>query len=359
MKFFNLLLLIILQSCVVNQGNFYQSFELKVERELRCDDSNLIDFDPNLININNNLCQLKSNYITFGSLDLPLNLNWFTTDLSSNNNQASFNLNDQKIDFNCQGLPTSLTYDEVFNDYQLYHETHLISGDSLATPIRIVDNDNYYLIVTDGQEHSFYLANAGILFNLHSVNHSLDLSANKHFKTKIRVVADQIDYKVWEASELEPNNWQLQVNNATHANGKPGLACLTAQGHWHNLRQYDVNSLTDYSLNAASFSLQNLTFEKTIKLEAIILNAITPNQTAIRFDLSLDNGNTFMSFINGEWQENTQDFDQALTLDQFNQELKKLTLNLTQLKLRIHLKSLDGNTTPKIQSLKLKYTEAY
>jgi hypothetical protein len=142
------------------------------------------------------------------------------------------------------------------------------------------------------------------------------------------------------------------------AGGEFATVCYMGQGYWDNIRIYDTDSTADYEITPQIVELPNYLFEQDLFAWtgfSAILELNTSDE--IRFELSLDNGGSYLTHDGTNWTTNITGFADALTVSEINTHLPTLSTNTTQIRIRAYLKSNDGTTTPKIQQVKLLFKD--
>jgi hypothetical protein len=358
--------LLVLTSCIANQGSKYQEFALAAEKIFNCQDANLLTYNSNQIDVIEDECQLKINYEeieNFSSASYSSRWSARAFDGGISILTQSFD----RLNYNCSTNFSGVSFNGLtLTDSINYLETRINNyggGPNRVSMIGRMQYDStngfsYYHVVTDSTHHSLYKKVDDALFLIQQVPVTLTLSTGITYAQKLKMIGNSVQYKIWELGSVEPASYVFTTTDNSIASGELTASCYLGQGYWDNLRIYDIDSLADYETTVHTIEFDNYEFEQDLfKWSGFEATLELNVSDQIRFDVSLDGGSNYLTYDGNDWITNTNGFNDALSSSELNQFITSLTTDTTQVRLRAYLKSADGTTTPKIQQVKLLFKD--
>jgi len=361
-----LTLLLILTSCIANQGSKYEEFALASEKIFNCEDSAFLTFDSNQIALVEDECQLKVNYQEVETFTSPgYDSRWTNRDFDGGIQILTQSFN--RLNYNCSTNFSGVSYDGLtLTDSINYLETRINNYGGGPDRISMIgrmqyDSTNgysYYQVVTDSTHHRLYKKINNALFLIQQVPVTLSITTGVTYAQKLKMVGNSIQFKIWQLGTTEPTSYVFTTTDNSITSGELTASCYLGQGFWDNVRVYDTDSVADYETTVQTVIFDNYEFEQDLfKWSGFDASLELNTSDEIRFDLSLDGGTTYLTHDGSDWVTNSNGFTDALTAAEMNQNITSLTTNTNQVRLRAFLKSADGTTTPKIQQVKLLYKD--
>jgi hypothetical protein len=361
-----ILSLLILTSCIANQGSKYQEFALSTEKIFNCQDSTRLTYNSNQIALLDDECQLKINYQEIENFtSTGYNTRWTNRAFDGGINILTQSFS--RLNYNCSTNFSGVSYDGLTQtDAINYLETRINNYGGGPDRISMIgrmqyDSTNgfsYYQVVTDATHHSLYKKVNDALFLIQQVPVTLTITTGVTYAQKLKMIGNSIQYKIWQLGTTEPASYVFTTTDNSIANGEIAASCYLGQGYWDNVRVYDTDSVADYETSVQTVIFENYEFEQDLfKWSGFEATLELNTSDEIRFDVSLDGGTTYMTHDGSDWVTNSNGYTDALSTSALNQNIVSLTTNTTQVRLRAYLKSADGTSTPKIQQVKLLYKD--
>lgn len=356
-----LLSILLFTSCVQNVGGKYEWFIEANQKVFDFSTPGDFTYTGTEIVVANNEARLQVNYTEIDTFD-DNDYTGVWTPTNINGGGFSFSETGEQMTYDCQaGIEAQvLTTPIVLTDHTTYVETTPSTFDNGLTPLtivsRYVDDDNFYIGITDNSNHGIYEMIGGFMFPIATVPSTITQTTGTTYAQKFKADGANLYYKIWELGTTEPG-WQVTTTDASFASGSFALPCYTGDGEWDNARVYEVAADRDYDV-ATGYPVvfpEYTISENISRYESLAITATLNGGDTIKFDISDDGGTTFYSYSGGSWNTNTN-YAGANTLAEINSNLKTFPTDTSAITIRAWLYSDDGTTTPVFTKLTLTYS---
>jgi len=254
--------------------------------------------------------------------------------MDSNSAAGSITTNDENIII-------AQNYDGLIEELRLYADE--LSASEVVSDYNAWMNAYYISPIFD--------ANGSSTWTNLSWNQSITPQYNR-IRLQVRACSD---------SSCSDSSFEGPNGNSSYYTNASGNS-LGLSGRYFQFKAFlDTNSATqlpilhsvtvDYNKYASIgyFTTQNVTIADKNRWHSIVLDASTPSNTGIYFQISTDNGSSWLYWNGSAWVETTDNYND---LDTLNAHISSIVSDSLKLKVKL---TGNGSATPVIRSITIKY----
>jgi hypothetical protein len=326
--------------------------------------SSLATYDTSLVSISSassgSLVQLKTLYSSLVNFSDGLDNSWNTLiTLPGGSFATGPDFTGGNLSFASQtdwvGVANSTTSQSDYVMLMEFAASVFDGGNTISSCMRMQANndDHYRFSIASSTADISYRASAAWT-SVASAAVSLTPAASTTYFVKTSAVGGDLSLKIWDSSSTEPTTAQVTVTDATYASGYP---CLMFQagitGTVDNIRIGSSSYSTDYSIANPTFVFPAIPQRAGIR--SVSATVTSTGSDAVKFDVSLDGGTTYLVWDGTTWVSNSLGYASANTLADVSANIASMPLVSGLVLIRAYLHSETGYSTPSLSGLSIVY----